>query len=549
MHRSHLRLVLGALIVAASLIVAGSAGGASQKTSAGSVVFGAEQEPPCLNNFLEGCNNTWTAWTSGIALAPVYIVKPNFSLAPYMGSGKVLKKKPFTLLVTLKKNAKWSDGKQVSADDLIFTWKTIVNQQWEIAARSGWDSIASAKRVNAKTVRFVFKKPYAPWKIMLNSSVLPQHALEGENFNEVWNTNYNNKQGGTMASGPYKLSNYTKGQSLTMVRNTSFFGKRPSLDRITFRFITVTDSEIQAIRGGEVDMIYPQPQLQLAGLRGQAGLGIQTSAGSLIEHLDINASDKSGNPLLKQRWFRQAIAYSLDRRAMVQQLFRTLNPRLQVLQNLTFVNSQKAYAPHFGKYKRSLAKVNALFRAHNCSKGGDGIYSCGGQRASVRLGTTAGNRLRELAVEILQAQAKSAGIEFKPANSPSRLFFPQVSNLNYDVALFAWVGTGDPAGQVDIYGCAETKTADNPTGAGGSNWKGYCNNKVTALFKASDAQLNPTLRTKENNQADAILSNDAISIPLYQKPTYFVYKTKTKGLKDNPTLQGPTWNTEGWKTG
>jgi ABC-type transport system substrate-binding protein len=549
MHRSHLRLVLGALIVAASLIVAGSAGGASQKTSAGSVVFGAEQEPPCLNGFLEGCNNTWTSWTVGVALSSVYIVKPNFSLAPYMGVGKVLKKKPFTLQVTLKKNAKWSDGKQVTAGDLIFTWKTIVNPQYELASRSGWDSIASAKRVNAKTVRFVFKKPYAPWKIMLNSSVLPQHALEGENFNEVWNTNYNNKQGATMASGPFKLSNYTKGQSLTMVRNTSFFGKKPSVDRITFRFITVTDSEIQAIRGGEVDMIYPQPQLNLAGLRGQAGLGIQTSAGSTLEHLDINASDKSSNPLLKQRWFRQAIAYSLDRRAMVQQLFRTLNPRLQVLQNLTFTNSQKAYVPNFKKYTRSLAKVNALFRAHNCSKGGDGIFTCGGQRASVRLGTTAGNRLRELAVEILQAQAKSAGIEFKPANSPSRLFFPQVSNLNYDIALFAWVGTGDPAGQVDIYGCAEPKGPDNPTGAGGSNWKGYCNNRVTALFKASDAQLNPALRVKENNQADAILSNDAISIPLYQKPTYFVYKTKIKGLKDNPTLQGPTWNTEGWKTG
>jgi len=548
MHRSKLWLVLGALIVAMSLMAAGTAGGAAQKASAGSVTFGAEQEPPCLNGFLEGCNNTWTSWTVGVSLASVYIVKPDFSLAPYMGSGKVLKKKPFTLLVNLKKKAKWSDGKQVTADDLIFTWKTIINPNYELAGRSGWDSISSAKKINSKTVRFVFKKPYAPWKIMLATSVLPAHALAGENFNEVWNTNYNNKQGVSMASGPFKLSNYTKGQSLTMVRNSSFFGKRPSLDKITFRFITVTDSEIQAIRGGEVDMIYPQPQLQLAGLRGQSGLGIQTNAGSTLEHIDINTGSKSSNPLLRQKWFRQAIAYSLDRQGMVTQLFRTLNPRLKVLNNLTYTNQQKGYVPHFKKYVRSLTKVNQLFRAHNCTKGGDGIYSCGGQRASVKLGTTAGNRLRELAVEILQAQAKSAGIEFKPANSPSRLFFPAVSNQDYDLALFAWVGTGDPAGQVDIYGCGEPKSADNPTGAGGSNWKAYCNARVTSLLKASDAQLNPKLRTKENNQADAILSNDVITIPLYQKPTYFVYKTKVKGLKDNSTLQGPTWNTENWKT-
>ncbi len=65
----------------------------------------------------------------------------------------------------------------------------------------------------------------------------------------------------------------------------------------------------------------------------------------------------------------------------------------------------------------------------------------------MRLGTTAGNQLRELAVEIMQAQAKSAGIEFQPDNQPSSLFFPRISDKKYDIALFAWVGTGDPAGQ------------------------------------------------------------------------------------------------------
>jgi peptide/nickel transport system substrate-binding protein len=206
------------------------------------------------------------------------------------------------------------------------------------------------------------------------------------------------------------------------------------------------------------------------------------------------------------------------------------------LQNLTFVPQQKAYyQAHFSKYVRSLKKVNALFKAHNCSKGGDGIWSCGGTRASVRLGTTSGNKLRELAVEILQAQAKSAGIEFRPDNQPSRLFFPRISNEDYDLALFAWVSSGDPAGQVDIYGIG-----------GGSNWKHYNNKAVTRLFKASDAELNVKRRMADNNKADVIMANDMITLPLYQKPTYFVFKTKLHNLQDNATLQGPTWNTERW---
>jgi peptide/nickel transport system substrate-binding protein len=184
---------------------------------------------------------------------------------------------------------------------------------------------------------------------------------------------------------------------------------------------------------------------------------------------------------------------------------------------------------------KNLNRVNSLFRSHGCTKGGDGIYSCGGQRASVRLGTTAGNRLRELAVEIMLAQAKAAGIEFRPDSQPSRLFFPRVSDQNYDIALFAWVGTGDPAGWVDVYG----------TG-GESNWKGYANATVTNALRRSDATLDVKTRMALVNKADAQMAIDVPTLPLYQKPTYFVFKSKLHGLRDNPTLQGPTWNTENW---
>jgi peptide/nickel transport system substrate-binding protein len=540
MHRGHLRLLLGAMIAAMSLVVAGAAGGAPQRANAGAVVFGAEQEPPCLNGALAGCNNTWTSWTAGIALAGLYQVRPDFSFAPYMANGvaRVTSRRPFTLLVRIKPRARWSDGRQVTVNDLIFTWRTYINPQNEVASRSGWDSIRRIVRVNAKTARIVFARPYAGWRALLGESLLPAHALTGTNFNEVWNNDYNHPRTGvSMANGPMRLASYTRGQSLVMVRNPTFWGRRPSLDRITFRFITNTDSEIQAIRGGEVDAIYPQPQLQLAALRGQSGLRTQSRAGTTLEHIDINLGQGNSNPLLGQRWFRQALIYSMDRRAAVRQLFRTLNPGLPVLQNNMFVSNQREYQGHFQRYTRNLNRVNALFRARNCTRGGDGIWTCAGQRASVRFGTTSGNRLRELSLEILQAQARTAGIELRPDSQPSRLFFPRIAEKDFDLALYAWVGTGDPAGWVDIYGCG-----------GESNWKNYCNRTVTRLLRNSDSALNPRTRASLVNRADAIMATDVPVIPLYQKPTYFVHKTTLRGLVDNPTLEGPTWNTEAWTT-
>jgi peptide/nickel transport system substrate-binding protein len=537
MKRLHLKLVFGVLAAAVSLTAAGLAGGQPTKLAAGTVVFGAEGEPPCLNGALEGCNNTWTAWTVGIATPGAYIIRPNFTFQPYMVSKTVVTKKPFTVTYFIKKNAKWSDGRHVTADDFIFTWKAFVDPKNEIASRSGYDSITKAKKINAKTVRFTFDKTYAPYK-QIFTAIYPKHVLEGQNFNEVWNSNFN-KPGTSVsiASGPYKLASYTKGQSLTMVRNASFWGKRPGVERIVFKFITNTDSELQALRGGEIDAAYPQPQLQLAGLRGQSGLRVQSHAGSSLEHLDINVGPKSNNPLLRQKWFRQALAYSIDRRGMTKALFKTLTPSLRELNSLSFTEQSPYYRANFKKYTRNVQRVSALFRAHGCKRGGDGIWSCKGQRASMRIATTAGNRLRELAVEILQAQAKSAGIELRPDNQPSRIFFPRISEENYDLAIFAWLGTGDPSGQADVYGIG-----------GGSNWKAYRNAKVTKLFRQSDAELNVKMRMALVNKAEAILATDLPTIPLYQKPTFFVHRTKLKGLLDNPTIAGPTWNAEHWRT-
>src|SRR4051812_39805313 len=144
MNARQLRLVLGVMVAVLSLMVAGAAGGAANKTTKGSVVFGAEQEPPCLNGFTSGCNNTWTSWTAGIALGSLYIVKPNFSIGPYMAAGPAkVTNRPFTVTVCINPKAKWSDGKKVTAADVAFTWRTIVNPQWDIAGRSGWDQIKS----------------------------------------------------------------------------------------------------------------------------------------------------------------------------------------------------------------------------------------------------------------------------------------------------------------------------------------------------------------------------------------------------------------------
>ena len=545
MHRVGLAVFAVVAVAAALFATAGSANTSVTPKKGGTVVFGAEQEPPCLNGALDGCNNTWTAWTVGTSLRGLYIEKPDFSLVPDMAQGEAKVGRTggkFSLTVTIKKNAVWNDGTPVTVKDFQFTMSAYLNPKNEVAGRSGWDSISKVQKLSkdGKTFKIIFSKPYAPWKVLLASSIYPA-VLAGSDFNTVWNDNYNNpKTGKPMGNGPFILSNYTKGQSLTMTANPKWWGPhKPYLSKVVFVFRTNTDTEIQAIRGGEVDVIYPQPQLQLVDLKGQSGLKIESNAGTTLEHFDYNEQLKGGFPLMRAPWVRQAISYAVNRQAIISQIYKKFNPKQQVLQNLTYGNSQKGlYAPHFGAYTYSASKVASIMQKHGCTKGGDGIYSCNGTKMSIKIGTTSGNKLRELVVEIAQAQAKAAGIELVPANAPSRILFPQISDGNYQIAMFAWVGSGDPAGQIDIYGCG-----------GESNWKGYCSKKVTSLLKASDAELNPQKRVALVNQADKIMALNVPTLPIVQKPTFLVFKTKVHGIRDNSSLQGPTDNMEDWWVG
>jgi len=546
MHRFRLALMVGA-VIAATIFVAGGAaslskGSSTNAKSGGTVVFGAEQEPPCLNGFLSGCNNTWTSWTVGTQQRGLYIENPDYSITPDLAqSAKIIKTKPETIAVTIKKKAVWSDGVPVTYQDFVYTWKMNIDPKNDVASRSGYDSIKSVVKTSkdGKSFNIVFAKPFAPWQVFFLNSLYPSHALAGQSdFNNVWLTDTNNPTNGQpISDGPFTMTQYVKGQSMTFVRNPKWWGPhKPYLDKVVFVFRTNTDSEIQAIRGGEVDAIYPQPQLQLLDLKGTAGLKTDARAGTTLEHIDFNEQVKGGFPLMRAPWIRQMIAYSMNRQAVVSQIYKKFNPNQQVLQNLSYGNTQKdKYIPHFGAYTYSPAKVAAIAQKHNCTKGSDGIYVCNGQRMSIKYGTTTGNKLRELVQELIMAQSKAAGIELVPDNDPSRLFFPRVSDGRYQLAMFAWVTSGDPFGQTDIYGIG-----------GGSNWKGYNSVKVTNLLKASDAELDPTKRAALVNKADANMALNLPTLPLVQKPTFLVYKTKIQGIRNNPTLQGPTDNMQDW---
>jgi peptide/nickel transport system substrate-binding protein len=549
MHRRRLWLVAGAALAALAIAATGSArvsgpDSASAK-KAGTLVFGAEQGGGpdwCLNLILDvDCAAFWNVMFQTPVIRGAFLFTPQFTYKPDLISRYTLKIKPMRVTYYIRKNARWSDGVPVSGKDWRFTWQTATNPKYKDHIDPlGWEDIRSITG-NGKVVNVTFKRNFAAWRGLF-TYVLPQHALQGTDMLTVWNDCICNPKKGNapIGNGPFLLTRFDRGAGVTLTRNPrGWYGKRAKLDSIVFRFITNTNSEIQAIRSGEVDAIYPQPQLALADLRNQSGLRVVTHLGLQWEHIEIQQGAK-GNPLAKQKWLRQALITSINRSAAAKALYGTLNPKVGVLNSLTRLTNEKTYNPkHFSKWNYNPAKVASMMNAHGCNKGGDGIYRCGGTKVSFDFASTTGNALRALAFTIFQDQAQKAGVELKNAFVPAgTLFGSKLPEHDFDLAMFTFLVTVDPHYVVANFSCGS-----------GPNYTEYCNRTVTNLLARSDRELNMAKRLALVNKAGTIIGNDVPMIPLFQRPTYLVYKTSVKGMLDNPSSQGPSFNAENWSKG
>jgi peptide/nickel transport system substrate-binding protein len=548
MHRRKLWLLAGVVLAALALAATGSArvngpDSASAK-KAGTLVFGAEQGGGpdwCLNLILDvDCSAFWNVVFQTPVIRGAFLFKPDFTYKPDLVNKFTLKQRPQRVTYTIRKNARWSDGVQVTGKDFRFTWQTAIDPKYkEHIDPLGWEDIRSVTG-NGKKVTITFKRNYAAWRDLF-SYVLPQHALQGADMLTVWNDCICNPKKGNapIGDGPFLLTRFDRGSGVTLSRNPrGWHGKRAKLDSIVFRFITNTNSEIQAIRSGEVDAIYPQPQLALADLRNQSGLRIVTHVGLQFEHIEI-AQGAKGNPLAKQKWLRQALITAVNRSAAARALYGNLNPSVGPLQSLVRLKGEKGYANDFSKWNYNPTKVANMMRAHNCSKGGDGIFRCGGTKVSFDFASTSGNALRALAFTIFQDQAQKAGIELKNGFVPAgTLFGSKLPAHDFDLAMFTYLVRVDPIYTVSIFSCGSP-----------SNYTEYCNRSVTKLLERSSHELNDARRLKLVTTVGKVLGNDVPMIPLFQRPTYLVYKTSVKGMVDNASSQGPSFNAEAWSKG
>jgi peptide/nickel transport system substrate-binding protein len=543
MRKRSILLLVGALAIAASLVVGPAATAGPESASAGTVVFIHDQEPPNLQSGWVGNNLYATSlvlnniWYGGqIRDAKGDLVPRLFTAKP-----KVVKNAPLTVQFTYKPQAVWSDGKPVTAADFRATWQVYINPQNNVISRTGWEDIRSIT-AKGKTATIVFKTRYADWESLVSAGPYPAHFIQGKNMNEQFLNSI------PLSSGPWRFTSWQKGVQLTVSKNPRFrAGPQMKLDRLVFRYILDTNARFQALKSGEGQVMEPQPQLQIADFLKDSNFAVDRKIGYAWEHIDIQFGPK-GHPALKLPYVRQALITGMNRAQVAATLYKEIAPGLPPLQSHMFKPFESSYKQNWKKWTFSQQRVISILKGKGCTGGPDrpsggnnDIFSCPNVgKLSFRFGTTTGNQLRALTFEIIQRQLKSVGIELVPRfQVAGTLFGTTLPSEDWDLMLFTWVGSpATPITIKDLYGCG-----------GDQNNMNYCNRRFSNILNQVSTTLDAKQRATMLNGAELrYMVNDIPSIPIYARPVFVIRNKKVKGPVVNPTAEGSPWNVSGWST-
>jgi peptide/nickel transport system substrate-binding protein len=534
-----------AAVLGTTVAGAGAASGGREQGSADGVLrLGAEEELYCADWIASCAALSWGNWTLGIQTLPqAYRVNPAGDYIPgpiLTGEPTVEAGPPVKVTYRIKPEAVWSDGEPITSKDFEYLWKQIVTGK-NIWDTTGYDKIASVDTTDPKVAFVTVKEPYAGWKDLFGGFyfLMPSHLLEGKNRHAEM------KDGYAFSGGPFMLkdgqSGWDHGKSLTLVPNPKWWGTKPQIGEVVFQFITESAAETQALKTGQVAASYPTPQTGMLDEFDKAGLKYQVGFGNQYEGFWLNADQWPMN----SKAVRQSLLYATDRQAIVDQILKPSVREGRVLQSFIVPTFPQYYSPTFSQYSKNQSMVDQLMTGDGWTRGSDGIWAKDGQKAALQVATTAGDENRELTQQLWQSQLRQAGFDLQIKNASAEVLFAKmIPRGRFGVGLYAQVGTPDPG--LCVVFCSQNIPSKR-NNYSGMNYTRLASSAIDTPWAAADTELDSAKRVTSVKQGQSALADEAVSIPLYQLPTVFVYNPNKIGgpLQDN-TVEGPFFNLDQW---
>lgn len=420
----------------------------------------------------------------------------------------------------LQPNAKWSDGQAVTSDDVKYTFESIHKDS--IGQYAQWlTDLVGVVTPDPATAIVTFLKPQA-FNPGLTIPILPKH---------IWSA-MTAKVIGTFAnptpigSGPFTLSEWKKGESLTISRSASFWGDPAIAAKVVFVLYANEDVEAQALKNGDVDILTEVPPTVWDGLNGADKVTAVSLPSFSFHHIGINvstAAGSKGNPLLKDKVIRQALSDALDRNQLVQlALAGHGKPGNSIIPaGLTDWHWEPS-ADQLMDASPDKAKA-LLDGAGYTDRNGDGVReSAAGKPLEFRLIAIESTSVDVRAAQLFRDDAAAVGIKLDLTTLDENTLGSTVYNKdtpNWDIFVWGWdSGVPDPDYMLGVPLCSQI---------GGNNDVFYCDKGYDALYDQQATTVDPVARKAITDQMQQQFYGDAAYLVMWYQDKLQAYRTDT----------------------
>lgn len=328
----------------------------------------------------------------------------------------------------LRRGVKWSDGRPVTAEDVVFTYRLMVDPGTRYARAGQLQFVASVEAVDQFAVKFKFNRVYSDELFDTGIFVLPKHALEA-----LPDLRSGGFDAAPVTSGPFALEQWSRGSSLSLVPNASFYKGRPALDRIEFRFFGDGAALMDAVKRGGVDVTSDLSPADAGRLSGDGNIKIIDYPGWTYTYIGWNLK----NPMFSGAEMRRAFAMAIDNSEMIRQVLHSKGQPAAgpLLPTSWAYDEQQTPLPHDpGKLRQALAQQGWR------EKNRDGYLYRQNQRQPLEITIllAQGQPLQEAAAVMVQRQLRDAGVKVNLAVVDAVTFIQRVKEGRYDAMMFSW---------------------------------------------------------------------------------------------------------------
>ncbi|MHB0858896.1 MAG: ABC transporter substrate-binding protein [Anaerolineae bacterium] len=419
----------------------------------------------------------------------------------------------------LRDDVTWHDGAPFTADDVVFTINAIQNPDFQGVAflSDMWRSVV-VEKVDAYTVRFVLRQPFAPFLDYTTLGILPVHVLGSVPIATLGNSRFSASPIGT---GPFKVAEVSA-RSLQLVANPDYYRPRSYLDRVEFLFYPDDPSAFEARRHGEVSGIARVLPEHLASVREDDSLTLYSAplSGYNVVFLNLDRA------IFQDPAIRQAMMWALDRQKLVDEV---LGGQGIVIDSPILPNSW-AYDTEVTHYQRDIEKAQVMLEeAGWYDDDGDGVRERGAMRLEFVLATN-DDPTRIRLVEAISKQLADAGIRVVPQTVGWEELVSQMLRLRrFDAILGGWQNL-PPDPDPYPYWHSSQATED------GLNYANYISREADDLLQDARSVTDREQRIELYRRFQQVYSRDMPSLLLYQPVYNYAVDASVRDVQIGPIL-------------